>query len=64
MAGQLISTADNQLTTALQFQYFPEYLQDQLLEDSMLAPAGFSLKLLGLSFPVYSTMHDGQLTQV
>ena len=64
VAGQLISTADNQLTTALQFQYFPEYLQDQLLEDSMLAPAGFSLKLLGLSFPVYSTMHDGQLTQV
>jgi hypothetical protein len=64
VAGQVVPASDNQLNAALQFEYFPEYLQDQLIQHSMLPPAGFTLRLLGLSFPVYSMMNDGQITQV
>ena len=53
---------EHTLSSFMQLEYFAEHLQDELIERSMLSPAGYTLRLLGLAFPVYSTMTDGQLT--
>jgi hypothetical protein len=62
VTGQAVPSSENQLTTAIQLPFFPEYLQDELLGNGALSPSGYTLRLTGLNLIPYSGMADSRLS--
>jgi hypothetical protein len=63
VGGQITGATDHQLNVLVNLAYFPEYLQEQLLADQSLPPAGHVIRLIGLTLPVYAAMTDEQLQE-
>jgi hypothetical protein len=63
VAAQITGASDHQLTAILNLTYFPEHLQEWLVEQGSIPAAGYTLRLIGLTFPAYVSMSDSQLQQ-